>query len=395
MHPPGADTVVVRHGEIGVKSEQVRRKMEQRLYDHVQAILDDRDVPGTVEQRRNRLYVHTDESAVEAATEAVSDVFGVVSASPAVVVDPEMDSICETLAAAARDHYDGGSFAIDARRAGHADEHEFTSEDLERRGGSAVWDAVDFDPEVDLDDPDLTFYVEARPDVAYVFLEKREGPGGLPLGTQEPMVALVSGGIDSPVAAWRAMKRGIPVIPVYLDLGRYGGPDHRARAEATVSDLSRYAPHHDMRLRVIPAGDAVERIATSVEKDRMLAFRRFMFRAAERVARDENAVGIVTGEAVGQKSSQTTANLAVTSEATTLPVHRPLLTADKTDITEQARAIGTYTESTIPAGCNRLAPSFPETNADLDEVREVEPDELFELAREAAASVEVTDPFEG
>jgi thiamine biosynthesis protein ThiI len=204
------------------------------------------------------------------------------------------------------------------------------------------------------------------------------------------MVALVSGGIDSPVAAWEVMKRGTPVIPVYLDLGDYGGPDHRARAESTVADLARYAPHLNVRLRVIPAGEAVERIAATVEKDRMLAFRRFMFRAAEHVARDVGAVGIVTGESIGQKSSQTTANLEVTSEATTLPVHRPLLTADKTDITAQARAIGTFDESTIPAGCNRLAPSFPETNASLAEVREVEPDGIFDLAAEAAANVEVS-----
>jgi thiamine biosynthesis protein ThiI len=102
---------------------------------------------------------------------------------------------------------------------------------------------------------------------------------------------------------------------------------------------------------------------------------------------------VVTGEAIGQKSSQTSANLAVTDAAVELPVHRPCLTMDKTDVIALARDIGTYEESTIDAGCNRVAPSFPETNADLDEVRAVEPDDLFSRAREVAATAEIVSIY--
>jgi len=149
-----------------------------------------------------------------------------------------MDAITEALANAAREQYDGGAFAVDARRAG---EHAFDSHDVNREGGDAVWQSVEdeFDPEVDLDDPDLTFSVEVRQEEAFVFLETRDGPGGMPLGTQKPLVALFSGGIDSPVAAWEAMKRGSPVVPLYLDLGRFGGPDHRARAEGDRAETRR------------------------------------------------------------------------------------------------------------------------------------------------------------
>jgi thiamine biosynthesis protein ThiI len=400
MHSPGADTVLVRHGEVGVKSGKVQRAMERRLRTNLAAILDDRGVAhDEVERQWTRLLVRTDEGSVEAATDAAADTFGVVSASPAVSVEPAFDAILDALAAAGRACYRGGSFAVSARRAGGDDAHPFTSQDLQDEGGRAVWEAVEdeFQPMVDLDSPDVTFYVECRENEAFVFTEKRLGPGGLPLGTQGRLVALVSGGIDSPVAAWEAMKRGADVVPVYLDLGDYGGPDHEARALETVRTLADYAPNADLDLRVVRAGDEVGRIVEAVEDTRMLSFRRFMFRVAEHIAEREGAHGIVTGEAIGQKSSQTTANLRATAAATDLPIHRPLLSMDKTDITDRARAIGTFHDSTIPAGCNRIAPDYPETNATLDQVEAAEPDDLFEWSAAAAERVEVVPvrPEEG
>jgi thiamine biosynthesis protein ThiI len=325
MSLPGADAVVVRHGDIGVKSSAVQADMERTLRENVAAMLADRGIDGTVDRDWGRVVVRTSEP--DAAADAASDTFGVVSASPARSVPPALDAITGALADAARECYDGGAFAVDARRAGS---HDFDSHDVNEAGGDAVWSAAadEFDPEVNLDDPDVTFYVEVRDEEAFVFTDHREGPGGMPLGTQAPLVALVSGGIDSPVAAWQAMKRGSPVVPLYLDLGEFGGPDHRARAEQTVRELARFAPARDRSLRVAPAGDAVERLAEAVGKTRMLSYRRFMYRVAEHVAEDVGAAGIVTGESIGQKSSQTAANLGVVDRATDLPVHRPLLTWD-------------------------------------------------------------------
>jgi len=395
MHPPGADVVLVRHGEIGVKSLLVQRSMEDRLRQNLAALLADRDVDGDVVREHSRLYVHTDESSVEASTEAAADAFGVVSASPARAVEPAMAAITDALAATARTDYDGGRFAVRARRAGDADEHAFTSQELAKRGGEAVWNAAEaegYDPTVDLDDPDWSVFVEARPDRAYVFREKRPGPGGLPLGCQDPLVALVSGGIDSPVAAWLAMKRGSPVVPLYVDLGDYGGADHRARAAATADDLARYAPNADLDLRVAAGGPGIDRLVAEMDSFRMLGLRRFMLVIAEHVAEDLDAVGIVTGESLGQKSSQTAANLRVTAAATDLPVHQPLLAMDKPEITERAREIGTFEDATISAGCNRIVPDHPATAATLERVREAEPDELATLAAEAADEVTFVEP---
>ncbi len=393
MHLPGADVVVVRHGEIGTKSDQVRRSMERRLRDNLAAALAERDLPGTVERERTRLYVRTDAAAetVDAIADVAASTFGVVSASPAVSVEPAADPITDALADAARAGYDGGTFAVRVNRAGDADRHPFTSQELAEAGGAAVWRAAEdagVDPAVDLEDPDATCYVDCRFEEAFVFLGKRPGPGGYPLGVQDPLVGLVSGGIDSPVAAFEAMRRGAPVVPLYVDLGDYGGADHRLRAAETVRTLWEYVPGQDPAMLVAPGGEAVDRLIAEMERDRMLGLRRFMYRVAQGVADRVDAVGVVTGEAIGQKSSQTTANMRVTAAAVDIPLVQPLITRDKTDVTEQAREIGTFDDSTISAGCNRVAPSLPETEGDLDAVRAAEPDDLFDLAAAAAAAAE-------
>ncbi|MDL5361026.1 tRNA sulfurtransferase [Halalkalicoccus sp. NIPERK01] len=387
MIPPGADTVLVRYGDIGVKSTKVRRDMEDSLESNLRAMLDSRDVPGELDWRWSRPRIRT--PAADRTTDVARDTFGIVSASPAVSTEPTMAAIREALAETAGAIGVDGSFAVEARRAGEREAHPFTSEDIEREGGRAIWEVL-ADPEVDLEDPSRTFYVECRSEEAFVFTEKRAGPGGLPLGTQRPLVALLSGGIDSPVAAWEAMKRGAPVIPLYFDFEAYGGADHVARAVESARTLAGYAPNHASDLRIAPAGAVADRLVSEVGPTRMLSLRRFMLRVADRVAEESGAAGIVTGEAIGQKSSQTSANLAVTDRVARLPVHRPLLTRDKQEIIAQAREIGTYEDATIAAGCNRIAPDYPETNASVEAVDAAEPD-LGTLVEEAVSGIETVE----
>ncbi len=392
MHPPGADTVLVRHGDLNTKTDTVKGYMIRILLENIEAMLTARSVPGELDGRWNRPLVYTDEEHVETAAAAVADTFGVVSASPAIEVEPTMAAICDALTETARDWYDGGSFAVDAHR---ADKHAaFTSEDIGREGGEAIWTAVadSFDPAVDLENPDITFGVELRREAAYIYLESLEGPGGLPLGTQAPVVALVSGGIDSPVAAYELMKRGSPLRPVYVDLGEYGGIDHEARAMETVRTLGDYAPNFEMDVYRIPGGELVDDLVSSMEEGRMLSLRRFFYRAGEVIAETEGASGIVTGEAIGQKSSQTAQNLGVTSRVTDLPIYRPLLTWDKHQIVDRAREIGTFTDSTIDAGCNRIAPDRAETNARLEPLLAAEPDDLLKRAERLAHAAERIEP---
>lgn len=398
MNPPGADTVLVRlSGEVGVKSAPVQRRMERTLQGNLEAMLAARGLDGEVEHEHSRLYVHTSNASVDAVTAAVTGAFGVTSASPAVTVEPTMSAIEEALVRTARGHYEGGTFAVRARRAGTADAHPFTSTDIERQGGAAVFETAEdagVEPAVDLDEPDLTFGVECRTDRAFVYLAVVDGPGGLPLGTQDPLVALVSGGIDSPVAAWTAMKRGPPVYPLYVDLGPYGGPDHRARAERAVSKLARYTPE-GLTMWVAPGGDGLERIDAGSDSLRMLLVRRFMLRVGAYVAEEVGAVGLVTGEAIGQKSSQTSAALRATDAVADLPVHRPLLTLDKTEIIERAKALDTFEDATIDAGCNRLAPDSPAVRPAPETVAGAEPMGIDDLAHTAAEEAERVDVHPG
>ncbi len=382
-----ADAVLVRYGDLNTKSERVRRGMVGDLLDNLRAVLAERGVEASVEADHVRPLVRTGDP--DAACDAATDTPGVASASPTSVVDSKRGAIEDALARLAPRAYTGGTFAIRARRA--TDTTAFDSEDVGRFGGDAVGEAVAFEPRVDLDDPDCELFVEVRESRTFVFAEKRAGPGGLPVGTQAPLVALVSGGIDSPVAAFEAMRRGAPVVPVYLDLGPYGGPDHVARAEAAMRTLAARAPNRvDEGFRV-PAGPDLETLADVMDRGRMLAFRRYSLRVAGEVAERTGAAGIVTGEALGQKSSQTARNLRVTGAATTYPVHRPLLSRDKSEITERAREIGTFTDATVDAGCERFAPPNPETAGRLPAVERAEPDDLFERATAAAARAERID----
>lgn len=385
--PGTPGTVLVRYGEIGTKSSKVRVDMERLLRENLESMLASRDLSATVDHEWSRLLIRVDDAAIDAVTTAACDTFGVVSASPACSVDPTMDAITEALIAVAGDHLAGATFGVRANRAGNADAHPFTSRDIEVEGGSVV--EAETGATVDLDAPDRTYFVECREDEAFVFTEKRPGPGGLPLGTQGTAIALLSGGLDSPVAAWEMMKRGCAVVPVYVDLGPFGGVDHQARAVSTVRELTRYAPGYDCSLRIVPAGDIVQTLMAEVGATRMLSLRRVMLRIGECVAGDVGAHSVVTGESLGQKSSQTGGNLAATDAAISLPVHRPLLTRDKTDIVEQARDIGTFDESTITVGCEQVAPSHPETNATLEDVEAAEPVDLFDRIEAVVSEMEV------
>jgi thiamine biosynthesis protein ThiI len=397
------DCVVVRYGAIGTKSAGVRARMEAQLRENVAAVLRDRGLGGSVERLPGRLVVrraepdrparcsdarsHRGLPSFDRAAAAAASVPGVVSASPVRETAPEMDAIRAALVALA-DERSVDTYAVRANRA--RDDHPFTSPELEREGGAAVGAAVE--ASVDLEEPAVTFEADVRPDRAFVFADRVDGPGGLPVGSQAPLVALVSGGIDSPVAAYEAMCRGSPVVPVYVDLGDYGGVDHRTRAVAAAGRLGDVAPNFDGRPYVVSGGAALADLADRVDRGRMLAVRRYFFAAAAEVAATEDAAGVVTGEVLGQKSSQTARNLQVTSAAVDLPIHRPLLARDKPDIVDRARALGTDETAEIQAGCNRLVPETPETDGRLARLVELEPDDLLERAAADARDADRVTP---
>ncbi|KXS46122.1 MAG: thiamine biosynthesis protein ThiI, partial [Methanohalophilus sp. T328-1] len=208
--------VIIRYGELSLKSPGVRNFFERTLVNNLKAMLDQQAVSyNEVIRDRGRIFVESDNPA---AAKVCANVFGVVSTSFARKVDPNLKSAAEECAATAGEFIaESESFAIRPRRSGN---HSFTSTDLGRSCGDAVYEKLESlgrNPSVNLDDPDKEIFVEMRQNAAYVFTGISKGVGGLPVGTQGKMVVLLSGGIDSPVAAWLLMRRGVKVIPVFCN----------------------------------------------------------------------------------------------------------------------------------------------------------------------------------
>jgi thiamine biosynthesis protein ThiI len=226
---------------------------------------------------------------------------------------------------------------------------------------------------VDLTRPELTVFVEILPGEAYVYFEKVPGPGGLPVGIGGRVVVLLSGGIDSPVAAYRVMKRGCPVTFVHFHSYPFVEKTSQEKADALAAHLTQF--QYASRLYVVPFGEIQREVVLSVPPPyRVVVYRRLMARIAEQVAQKEGALALATGESLGQVASQTLENLVVIEEAVRLPILRPLIGMDKEEIAAAARAIGTFETSIIPDQdcCTLFTPKHPVVRSTVEEIRRVE-----------------------
>ena len=362
--------VMVRYGEIGIKSEQVRRKYERLLVKNIEAMLSDNGIGYEgVSRERGRIFV---QSSDPRALEAVSRVFGVVSASPVAVTGTDIKEVCDKAAEMGREIMGGGqSFAIRARR---ATEYQYTSQEIGRICGDAVFEAVkDRNPRVDLKRPDHEIFVEVREDRSYVFSKIVKGVGGMPFGSQGRMVALISGGIDSPVAAWLMMRRGCPIIPVFFNNGEFTDKAYTERAMDAIKKLKEWAPGHSFKVYEVPHGDTLrEFIERGNVKYTCVFCKHIMYKTAVEIAKREGAHGIITGSSLGQVASQTSDNLMIEHHGICFPVYHPLIGLDKSEIVEMARRIGTYDISVRPASCCRAVPAHPSIHGRLEEIERIE-----------------------
>jgi tRNA uracil 4-sulfurtransferase len=257
------------------------------------------------------------------------------------------------------------SFRITARRAFKT--FPQSSVELNRVLGAHV---LGLHPEarVDLTRPDLNVHVEVLPGQTFVYCDRRPGLGGLPVGSGGTVVALLSGGIDSPVAAWRLIKRGCRVIFVHFHSVPYLPDVSRGKARALVTQLTQW--QYFSRLFLVPFGEIQREVVLSVPPHaRVVVYRRLMVRIAEGLARRAGAAALVTGDSLGQVASQTLANLGRIDEAADLPILRPLIGMDKLEITDQARTLGTFEISIEPDAdcCTLFVPKHPGTRMSREE----------------------------
>ena len=352
---------LVRYSEVFLKSEPVRREWERALVRGIE-----RALPGVKARReRGRIWL-----AGDVDPEVLRKIFGIVSFSLCDVVP--LDDLPAGLLTFCEGHGigDAATFALRIRRIG---KHPFTSRDLAERLGDLIRSEYPH-IRVDLDHPEREIFIEVRDGTCYLFDRKIPGAGGLPLGVEGTLVALVSGGIDSPVAAYLMMKRGCRIVPLYVGLEGYLNETNFARAKATVEALRRYQP--DIELLVVRDGylARARRMLEERGEERYtcLLCKRRMYRIAAEVARQVGAKGFVTGESMGQVASQTLDNLAVLTDAAAIPVYRPLIAFDKEDVVRLARDIGTFDASIAPAGGCGAVPARPSTAAAVETVRALE-----------------------
>ena len=257
-------------------------------------------------------------------------------------------------------------------RASRADKSfPHTSPEIEREVGGRIKAACGW--RVDLREPDVDVRVEVLADRAYYSLERHPGLGGLPSGVSGHAMCLLSGGIDSPVAAYRMMRRGCRVRFVHF----HAYPILSSASQEKVREIAALLTRYQLtsRLYVVAFGEVQQRVVVSAPPPlRVVLYRRLMMRIAERLARRAGARALVTGDAVGQVASQTLDNLAVVGDVVRLPVLRPLVGFDKDEITREARTLGTYATSIIPDQdcCTLFTPKNPATRARRDEVEQAE-----------------------
>ncbi len=380
--------ILVRYGEIALKSEPVRRQHEKILKENIRAGLKGAKIKDfEITKTRGRFFVKVAAKSMEKTFKVLENIFGIVSFSPCWHL---RTSEIKKIQIFIKTNYAKWvprkqSFAVRARRS-EKQKESYTSMQLAKLIGDVV------NRKVNLSKPDVEIFVEVRGDDTYIYTKVLKGLGGMPVGTAGKVVCLMSGGIDSAVAAWLVMKRGCVVHYVHFHTFR---KNERA-IKSKISELIKLLSKHQARTKVhfVPAGPFQLLTSNVPPKYELILFRRFILRIAEHFAKQDNAKAIVTGDNLAQVASQTLDNLYAMESSTILPIFRPLLAYDKQEIINLAEKIGTYTISIKPyKDCCSIVAKHPSTKANIDIVKKLEEEidmkELVDMTLGMTETIEV------
>ena len=364
------DIILLKLGEIVLKGLN-RKSFEQKLMGNIRRRL----APlgnFRVYCLQSTVYVEGEEGAdMDAAFEAMQQVFGVISLSRAAPCEKNKEAIARLAIEYLRDEMESAkSFKVESKRSDKA--FPMTSIELSQYVGGELADAYP-DTAVDVHDPELTVHIEVRDLAAYVHAAPVPGAGGMPVGSNGVAVTLLSGGIDSPVSTYMIAKRGVRLIPVHF----FSFPYTSQQAKDKVVELGRQLTAYcgRMTMEVVPFTHIQEEIRDKCPEEYFtLIMRRFMMRIAQHIAEANGAKAIVTGENLGQVASQTMEAMASTQAVTHLPVLQPLIGMDKEEIITIARKIGTFDTSILPYEdcCTVFTPRHPRTRPQVSEVEAAE-----------------------
>ena len=362
------DLILVRYGELALKKGN-RGVFEKALVRNLRQAL--APITNTEVQRQHgRIFIKPERRCEKAARRA-AEVFGVKTVSPTWSVATDTEAITSQAAKlldtalAGLTRSEPISFRVRVKRSNKA--FPMTSSELERHVAERILPGPET-VKVQLVDPEITLGIEVRDDKSFVFLKRFEGPGGLPVGTLGRGLCLLSGGIDSPVASWLAMKRGLHMGYVSFHSAPYIGEGFLRKVRDVVRRLGRW--QYKAPLFTVPFADIQVAIRDQApERYRTVLYRRMMQRIAERISAAESYGALITGECLGQVASQTLENLTCIGAATSVPVLRPVLTYDKEEIIAIARRIGTFDISILPEPdcCTVFQPNRPVIRGRLED----------------------------
>ncbi len=363
-------TILIHYHEINLKGNN-RGWFEARLHQHIISLLQDLSYD-SVQRYAGRLLIGLPpESPVEEITRRLKMVFGVANLAVAWEVPAEIEALQSGLAELIP-VTPFQSFKIDARRG--TKDFPLDSQQLNQHLGAFVQGLSK--ARVQLENPDATFFVEIVGSRAFLYLSRIPGGGGLPTGTGGKVLCLLSGGIDSPVAAYRMMRRGCRVLYIHFHSFPHTTVESQEKVRRILQILARF--QLESQLTLVPFAEVQrEIVAYAPPPLRVILYRRFMIRIAQAVAQNEKASALVTGDSLGQVASQTLENIRTISAAATLPIFRPLIGDDKEEIMRTARAIETYEISILADQdcCSLFVPRHPETMSNIDQAERAE----FEL----------------
>ncbi len=362
----GERVLLIHYGEIGLKSGN-RRRFEKKLQSNIKATLPD-EGEYQVLRLRGRIVVRTGDREPEDLLEPITFIPGIVSVSPAVVSRTDYDDMEEKGKKIARDA-SFETFSIRASRA-HKEFH-LTSQEINEKLGDVV--RIQSGADVDLDHPEWTLYLEVLQKRTFLYADEKRGVGGLPVSSSGRLLSLLSGGIDSPVSSYLMMKRGCRLGFVHFHSFPLTDRGGQEKAEELVRSLNRF--QNTSRLFLVPFADCQREIVASCPANlRIILYRRFMMRISERLAEKKDYLGLVSGENLGQVSSQTLTNLHTIESVLEKSLFRPLMGFDKQEIVDLAREINTYETSIKPHQdcCSYLMPEQPATGSSPRELREAE-----------------------
>lgn len=373
------NSVLVRYGEIAVKSERVRHRMEKALLNSIKYRLKSRGLTGfKIKRERGRIFIIAKE--VERIALLLTKVFGIVSVSPAIEINNSIDKIVSCSLSLVKNHI--GKFTRFAVRARRIKSYQLTSKDIERIVGEAILKNIT-NLKVDLENPDYTLYIEVRKEKAYIFDRVLSGVGGLPYGVEGKVVALVSGGVDSAVASWLVMKRGCEIIPIYYDMGEYYSSEARERAMKVINWLREWVPKEDFKVYWVNLGAIHKTLGDIKQRYRCLICKSLMYKIAELICKAEDCKAIVTGESIGQVASQTLDNLHYLSGLVTVPVIRPVVGLDKEEIISLGRRLNVFEIAGKDVGKCKLVPKYPVTRITTETIKYLDELKLNDLAEVA------------